>query len=235
MLAAAAAMPAGAWAEGLEGKWSLSVSAGTELDLAGDVHTAGSGRVLNLPTTVEARSYGDIYDRSFRGTLGLAYGVAPQVEIFGRASYYKMTSNNVRVGNVAGLDLFGEWSEYKEWGFEAGPRFYFGGEASFKPYVALVAGLRSLSENPATFRVPAAGVTLRDVAFWDKSTVGVFGADLGFTYDVGSNVALGLETGPRYQSQPKRLNGLAGTGLEPINDTGSRWSMPILATLSLRF
>jgi len=48
-------------------------------------------------------------------------------------------------------------------------------------------------------------------------------------------VALGLETGPRYQTGLRDLEGLAGTGLESINDTGSRWSMPVVATLRFRF
>ena len=48
-------------------------------------------------------------------------------------------------------------------------------------------------------------------------------------------MALGLETGPRYQTGPSDLEGLAGTGLERINDTGSRWSMPVVATLRFRF
>lgn len=65
-----------------------------------------------------------------------------------------------------------------------------------------------MSELPSTFSVPAAGVVLSDVPFYDSSMVGVFGADLGFSYD---------------------------PGLERINDTGSRWSMPILATLRVRF
>ena len=78
--------------------------------------------------------------------------------------------------------------------------------------------------------MPAAGVVLTDVPFYDKSTVGVFGADLGFVYDVNKSVALGIEAGLRYQTGPSDLEGLAGTGLEPINDTGSRWSLPVTAT-----
>ena len=100
---------------------------------------------------------------------------------------------------------------------------------------AAVAGLRFVSELPSTFSVPAAGVVLSDVPFYDSSTVGVFGADLGFSFDFGKSVALGLETGPRYQTGPSDLEGLAGTGLESINDTGSRWSMPVVATLRFRF
>lgn len=231
----AAALPASARAEGIEGKWSVGLQGGTDIEVSGDVHTAGSGTVLGLPTSVEARSYADIYDASFRGQLWVGYGVSRNVELFARGSYYKMTSNNVEVGSVAGLDLFGEWSEYKEWGVEVGPRLYFSPEKALKPYVAATAGLRFLSENPATFRVPAAGVVLDDVPFYDESTVGVFGADLGFTYDVSPVVALGLEAGIRYQTSPSPLNGLAGTGLDDINDTGSRWSLPILGTVSFRF
>jgi hypothetical protein len=44
-----------------------------------------------------------------------------------------------------------------------------------------------------------------------------------------------VETGPRYQSSPDNLATLSGTGLENINETGERWSMPVLFTASLRF
>ena len=83
--------------------------------------------------------------------------------------------------------------------------------------------------------MPAAGVVLSDVPFYDSSTVGVFGADLGFSYDVSPSVALGIEAGLRYQTGLSDFEGLAGTGLEPINDVGSRWSVPVLATLTFRF
>lgn len=92
-----------------------------------------------------------------------------------------------------------------------------------------------MSELPSTFSVPAANVVLSDVPFYDSSTVGVFGGDLGFSYDVSESVALGIEAGLRYQTGLSDLEGLAGTGLEPINDAGSRWSVPVLATVTFRF
>lgn len=232
---ALAVLPAVAGADGIEGRWSVALGGGTDLELSGDVHTAGAGSVLSLPTRVESRGYSDIYDRSFRGQLSVGYGVSRNVEVFARGSYYEMTSGNVRVGDVASLDLFGRWTDYREWGLEAGPRLYLSPESAFKPYAALTAGVRFLRANPATFSVPAAGVVLNDVPFFDEATVGVFGADLGFTYDVARNVAVGMETGPRYQTKPSPLGGLAGTGLDRINDTASRWSMPILGTISFRF
>jgi hypothetical protein len=232
---AAAFLPGFAGAQGIEGRWSVAFQGGTDLDLNGDVHTGGSGTVLTLPTRVEARSFKDVYDRGFRGQFEIGYGVTPSSELFVRGSYYKMKSTTLQVGTVANLALNADFADYKEWGGELGYRRYFRAEEPLKLYVAAHGGLRFLDELPSTFRVPAAGVTLSNVAFYDKSTVGLFGADLGFSYDLTDGVALGMETGPRYQTKPSALQGLAGTGLEAINDTGSRWSMPFLATLRVRF
>jgi hypothetical protein len=231
---AALLVPAAGRAEGMKGKWSLSLQGGTDLELSGNVHEGGSGQVLGLPTNVEARSYSDVYDPSFRGQLSIGYGVAEKGEIFLRGSYYKMSSSTLQVGTVANLTLNADFAEYKEWGVEAGYRHFFG-DKKFKPYIGVAGGLRMISELPSTFSVPAANVVLPDVPFYDSSTVGVFGADLGFSYDLSESVAIGIETGPRFQTSLSDVDGLAGTGLEPINDTGSRVSMPIYASLSFRF
>lgn len=228
-------LPVGASAEDLKGRWSVAFQGGLDLELSGDLHGGGSGTVLGLPTSVEPRSYGDVYDPGFRGQLQIGYGTGAASEVFVRGTYYKMESEPLQVGTVAGLALNGDFAEYKEWGAELGYRYYFRSGKPLKLYVAALAGLRFVSELPATFSVPDAGVVLPDVPFYDSSTVGVFGADLGMTFDVSESVALGIETGPRYQTGLSDIEGLAGSGLETINDTGSRWSMPIVATIMLRF
>jgi hypothetical protein len=228
-------LPAASRAEGIEGRWSLAFQGGTDVELSGNVHEGGTGTVLALPTSVDARSYSDVYDPSFRGQASIGYGVSSNGEVFLRGSYYKMSSKTLQVGTVAGLALNADFADYREWGAELGYRYYLSADQPFKPYLAVAGGLRFRSELPSTFSVPQAGVVLTDVPFFDKSTVGVFGGDLGFAYDVSRNVAFGIEAGIRYQTKPGRLDGLAGTGLEAINDTGSRWSLPVLATLTFRF
>jgi outer membrane protein W len=233
--ALAAIVPAAASAEGIAGRWSVSIQGGTDVEVNGDVHDGGSGTVLTLPTSVEARSFGDVYDPGFRAQASIGYGIGPRSEVFLRGSYYQMGSQTLQVGTVAGLVLNADFADYTEWGTELGYRYYFNADRAFKPYVAGVAGLRFVSELPSTFSVPAAGVVLSDVPFYDSSTVGVFGGDLGFSYDLSKSVSLGIEAGLRYQTGLSDLEGLAGTGLETINDVGSRWSVPVLATVTFRF
>jgi hypothetical protein len=219
----------------IEGRWSLSFRGGLDLALGGDVHAGGVGTVLGLPTTVDARNYGDVYGTPFRGEAQIGYGVSERVEVFASASYAKKSADLLRVGDVGGLDLNAQFGDYEEVGVEGGMRYFLGTQSTVKPYLSLSGGVRFLDSNTPTFSVPAAEVTLRDVPFYDSSTVGTAAAMIGVRYDVNRTVSIGMETGPRYQGKPDNLPTLAGTGLESINDTGDRWSMPVLFTATLRF
>lgn len=103
------------------------------------------------------------------------------------------------------------------------------------PYWGLAAGFRRIDAMPATFSVPAAGVVLEDTPFYDEATVATFGGDLGVQFTVAPRVRLGVEAGLRWTGDISDIEGLSGTGLENLNDSSSRWTLPILATIGFRF
>jgi hypothetical protein len=219
----------------IKDRWTVSLRGGLDLPLSGDVHGGGTGTVLGLPTTVNAKGYDDIYGTNFRGEVQVGYGVSDRVELFASGSYAKESAEPQQVGTVAGLALNAEFAEYEEIGLEGGMRYFFSADSKLKPYIGLSGGVRFLESNSPTFSVPAAEVTLSDVPFYDSSTVATGAAVLGARYDVSPTFSIGLETGPRYQGTPEDAATLEGTGLESINDTGDRWAMPILFTATLRF
>ncbi len=63
----------------------------------------------------------------------------------------------------------------------------------------------------------------------------IFGGDVGISRDVAEHVALGAEIGLRYQPKPTRAEIAIGTGVENINDTGNRWSLPLSVFATWRF
>jgi hypothetical protein len=219
----------------IKGKWSLAVYGGVDAEISGDVHDAGTGTVLGLPTAVQAKSFGDVYKTTPNLQVSLGYGVWKWGEILGIFTYAKTSAEELQVGDVAGLPLFALFDDYQEFGLELGYRHFFIVDSVFKPYASVAGGIKFIDAINARLSVPAAAVVLEDVNFYDSSTVIAFGANAGFRFDLNSNLSLGVEGGIHYQGKPSQLEGLAGTGLENLNDVGDRWTSPVLAHAIIRF
>jgi hypothetical protein len=221
--------------EGVRGRWSATVTGGAAMPAGGEFHEGGSGTVLGLPTSVDAKTNGDIFDPAIGWKAGVGYGVSRNVEVFGDFVWGRAESSELSVGNVASLDLRAAFADYTSYGMDGGVRYHFAPGARIAPYLSALAGVRRVEAIPGTFSVPAAGVTLPDTPFFDDSTVPVFGGDVGVLFAVSPRVSLGIETGLRYHTDLSEIEGLAGTGLENLNDAGSRWSVPISGVVRFGF
>lgn len=230
----AASLPAAAQGTEAE-RWSVAFGAGTAPSVSGIYHEGGTGTVLGLPTVVGERDWSDIYGGGFAMRLGIGYAATSQVELVGSFLYSRQDAEELEVGTVAGLDLLSSFADYRDWGLEGGVRWHFVPDAPIAPYVGVAAGFRRVDVMPATFSVPAAGVVLPDTPFYERSTIPTFGGDFGVQFIVAPRVRLGVEAGLRWMGDRSDLEGLAGTGLENLNDSSSRWTLPVLGTLSFRF
>ena len=229
-------MPHPAEAQGTPASpWAVTFSAGTAPSAGGTYHEGGAGTVLALPTDVQERKWSDIYDGGFTMRAGIGYTLGSGIEMTGSYVFTRQGSEELSVGTVAGLDLRSQFADYRDWGLEGGLRWHFSPEAAIAPYVGVAAGFRRIDVMPATFSVPAAGVVLADTPFYDNSTVPVIGGDFGVRFAIAPRVLLGVEAGLRWTGDLAEVEGLAGTGLENLNDSSSRWTLPVLGTLTVRF
>jgi hypothetical protein len=237
LVAALLVVPAAASAqsEGVRGTWSASFTAGAGIPAGGEFHEGGNGTVLGLPTAVQSKTYGDVYDAGFGWRAGVGYGASRRVEIIADFAWSKKSASELSVGDVAGLDLRARFADYQSYGVEAGMRYHFAPDAAATPYVSLVGGFRWVDAIPGTFSVPAAGVTLPNTPFYDDSLVPVVGGDVGMLFAVSPRIKLGIEGGLRYHPDLSELATLAGTGLENLNDAGTNWSVPISGVVRLGF
>ena len=237
VLLAALAVPGAAFAqeEGVRGRWTMTVTGGATVPTGGEFHEGGQGTVLGLPTTVDAKTNNDIFDPGIGWRAGVGYGISRKVELFGDFAWKTASASELSVGNVATLDLRAAFSDYTAYGVEGGMRFHMMPEMRVGPYVTALAGFRRVEAIPGTFSVPAAGVTLSDTPFFDDSIVPVFGGGAGVLFALSSRVSIGVEAGVRYHTDLKDIEGLAGTGLENLNDAGDRWSVPVSGVLRFGF
>jgi hypothetical protein len=231
LLVLAASAPAGA--QGLQGRFTIAVEGGTDSPVAGDVLSSASGTLIGLPIAVDNKTYRQVYRPGLRLQGYVGYGVSESGEVVVKGSYYKMTSDGVAAGTAGASTVFAYFDPYKEWGGEVSYRFYLAARTRLKSFVAPVAGLRSVERILMTLSVPDEASQIQNIPLFERSTIAVFGADIGFSFDLGEHFYVGLETGIRYQSKPKQANGLPG--YESIDDAGSRWSAPVVAVLGARF
>jgi hypothetical protein len=214
--------------------WSVSFDLATQVALSGDVHGGGSGTVLNLPTQIEARSYGDIYGNGFHWAAGLGYRVGDAGEVRVQGSYTSNPAERLQVGTVAGLPLFALFDDYSAFGMDVGYRQYFG-SAMARPYVGASAGFVWVDKIQSEFSVPDAGVVLPNVDMYDSSLVPSLGFGGGLQINLSDRLAVQGGVDFKWQGDVGDLDGLVGTGLESINDESRRWSMPITGGITVRF
>jgi hypothetical protein len=232
---AASLAPGVARAAGVEGRFSIAFQAGTQSEIAGDLIRSAQGTLVGKPFTIESQRYRDVYapDLRLQGLLG--YGVGERTEVIARGTYYKAEGTAVEVGtfNEVPLAVYFPLGDYEEVGFEVGLRYYIAAAGRLKSYVAPVAGARFLSEVLVTYSASEAGSSIQNVPFTEKSTVAVFGLDIGFTFDLGDHFFVGLDSGLRYQTAPSPFEAYAG--LAGVNDSEGKWSAPVAATVGVRF
>ncbi len=230
---AALLAPALAGAEGLEGRITVAFQGGTESTFAGDLMKGAQGSLLGKPVTIASKRYRDVYapDLRLQGLLG--YGIGARTEIVLRGSWYETEGTGLEVGTSNGNPVFAFFGPYEEIGVEVSLRYYVSTSGRLKSYVAPVIGARSVDEILVSLSVPDAGSAILNVPFSEKSTVPVFGLDLGFTFDLGSHFFVGVDTGLRYQGTPSQFDALEG--LAGLDDSDAKWTAPVVASIGVRF
>jgi len=235
-----AALAVGLWpsigrAQGMENTRSLTFSLGTGVALGGNVVTEGTGTINGTPTVFVEQSYSNHFSDALRvrftGSMGLDYNK----EAFATFAYNKINGTERVTGSSGGYPLYTRFSNTSAIDLEGGVRYYFLPEGPTRTYVAGVGGIRFHDRVNATIRVLELGLTLSNLDYFEDSTLFIFGADAGISRDLSDNLAIGAEIGLRYQPKLSPAPILEGSGLEGINDTGSRWGLPISAFATWRF
>jgi hypothetical protein len=231
-----AMMPiAAAHAQGVEGERSATIFVGTGISLAGNAINEGVGTIDNKPAVIVEQAmsnhFSDGLRLRFTGSLGIDYNKEAYVTL----AYGKYNGTERIIGSISGYPLLGRLSNSDAIDIEGGLRYYLKPEGPIRTYIAGAVGLRFLAETDLTVRVVEVGYTLANQPYFQGSTLFIFGGDAGASYDLSDKMALGIEVGLRYQGKPEAAPLFTDPNLQGVNDTGSRWTLPLSAFLRVRF
>ncbi|MBL8806107.1 MAG: hypothetical protein JNN22_04595 [Rhodospirillales bacterium] len=244
------------------GRFAVMPHFGTELDLGGNFTESARANVpavsifgkLSFDTsgniTVAARTFGDLYSMPAELGFDMAYGVSDLGEVFGGFRYIRATGRRAVIGAVnatgtvvgtgngfsPGAALSAQMENFGSVAGEVGYRQFLIGSGSLLPYVAGSLGATRTSTVGSELFVRndlGADESIGRVALFQRSYAFTGGMQVGATYALAPQAALGVEVGARYvgamRGNDTDLRG-GDNGLFTVNDSGGRWTLPIRLT-----
>jgi hypothetical protein len=196
--------------------------------------------------STQAKNFNDVYKDGTSVGASLNYGLNESTEVFGRVRYTEATAKEFDVLNVSAAvtvgaqtltgagNFQGKLSDYKSWGGELGVRYFLSTDSAFKPYVAPSIGFAQVDEiNLQYMKFRGGDVFSRPLKFYGASNSYTVGLGVGFRYDIAKNVALGVESGIRFQDSLSANN--ADLGTYKANGSGQRTYIPVTIGLNIGF
>lgn len=237
-LAIAALLVSGglASAQPADSSWNVEGGVGWDVSLSGDFLSAGIGTLNDQATIIRSQSFGDVYGTGVQWQFSGGYMLDEINEVRGQFSFQRVGSDLVELGTSGGTELVGTFDDYKAWSLEAGYRHYFAQRRDkIRPYGGGTLGVSIIDEIDGAFAAPQVGITRFATDFYDGTAALTFGVNGGVLYGLNDQIDVNAQVGFRYNSGLSAIDGLAGTGLEDINDKSARWTMPISIGIRVNF
>jgi len=226
---------AAARAQGVEGVRSVTVFVGTGVGLSGNAINEGVGTINDKPAVIVEQAFSNHFSDALRLRGSYALGLDYNKEVFATFAWGKYNGTHRIVGSVSGYPLTARFSNPDAIDIEGGIRYYLKPEGPVRTYIAPTAGVRLLEPTTVNFSVFEVGISLDNLPYFKRSTLFLGGADTGVSYDFSDTISVGAEIGLRYQTKPAAEVLFPDPKLADVNNTGSRWSLPVSAFVKVRF
>ena len=216
---------------------TISALYGPDNSFRGNMIKESTGATTGgVPINLNETTYDDVYGRVDMFRFGVGYRETPRNESQFNFIYAKSGAETVNIGTVGDTALNVNFSDYSYWGVEGGHRIYFA-RTRFTPFVGVLLGLnRNTDIRGVILDAPGVppGLAAQDNKFFEKSWSLSFGPTAGFLVGLGP-IEFVAETQFRWQNGLSDVDWLVEEGLRDINSESSRWSIPFLAGVRIRF
>lgn len=234
---AALSLPAAVQAQPsvLDHRWSAEVGLGWDNSLSGNINSGAIGELDGQTVVVTPNSYSDVYGTGFHLRFGGGYMIDEISEVRAVFTYQSLSAALTPMGDFGVSTLYGQYDPYRSFGLDVGFRRYFDRGTAVRPYIEGTFGIGFISEIDVVLSAPAANLTERVTDFYDRTAAFAFAGNAGVLWQLSDRVGAYGQFGLRWMSGLSQIDDLAGTGLETINDDSSRWTLPVMVGMRVRF
>jgi hypothetical protein len=215
--------------------WSAEFAIGWDNGIAGNINSSGIGQLNNQTVVIKANTFEDVYGTGLHMRFGGGYALDDDTEITGTFTFQSLDADQVvAMGDIGVSNLYGKYTDYQTFGLDVGLRQYLGVTRSIRAYGEGTIGLGFIDKTDVTLVAPAANLSRDANDFYDQTAAYSAGGNLGLLLGSGRLGVFG-QLGLRFMSGMADVDDLEGTGLENINKKSSRWTLPFVAGVRLRF
>jgi hypothetical protein len=217
-------------------RWSVDVGVGFDNSISGNINSGAIGTLDGQTAVITKNTYEDVYGTGLHFRFGGGYMLDDLSEVRATFTYQSLDADLTPMGDLGQSNLYGQYDDYKSLGLDVGYRRY--GPPTW-PKVRLYAegtvGLAFISEIDNLLAAPQANLVQNATDFYDRTAAFTFGVNGGALFAVADRYDLFAQLGLRYVTGLSEVDNLVGTGLQEINDSSARWTVPFVLGLRVRF
>ena len=229
------AQPAPAPAPASDYRWSVEFGLGFDNSISGNINSSGAGIINNQAVVITKNRYEDVYGTGLHLRFGGGYMLDEITEVRATFTLQSLDADLTRMGDIGASSLYGQYDDYQSFGLDVGFRRYADIAERFRAYGEGTIGLAFVDETDVVLIAPGANLAGNATDFYDRTTAFTLGGNAGLLWQTTERVGVFGQLGLRYVTGMSDVDGLVGTGLEEINDSSGRWTLPFLVGARARF
>ena len=216
--------------------WFIDVGAGWDNVISGNINSSGIGQINNQAVVIKANSFDDVFGTGLQMRFGGGYAFSDATEVTAAFFFQSSEADEITaMGDIGVSNLYARYTDYETWGLDLGLRRYMKVSSSLRAYGEGVVGIGVIDETDVTLVAPTVNLAGNATDFYDQTAALGFGGNFGLLYQTGGRMGFYGQMGLRWMSGMSEIDDLQGTGLDDINDDSSRWSIPFIGGVRVRF
>lgn len=224
-----------------EGQWVTTFMAGSDLVTQDHIspHATGSPDGISVAELNPLRAH-DAFSSGPSFSVEAGYMSESNMEPFVRLTYSELRGRNTAIGAVAVPELdmasaiSANFDDMKSWALNFGSRYFLADTGTVRTYVAGYLGADRTDAMRADIGVGESPMVREELL--PSATRFDAGVEGGVSWKLSDQADLDLSLGARYvDARHKETNAFAPIGIEQVDFTDPRWSVPVNLGVSFRF
>ena len=218
-----------------DSRWSVEFGIGLDNSISGNINSSAIGTINNQTTVITKNTYEAVYGTGLHLRFGGGYMLNDNSEVRATFSFQSLDADLTPMGQIGSSNLYGQYSDYQSLSLDVGLRQYGDLSPKVRAYGEALIGLGFVDKTDVTLVAPGAGLTQKATDFYDQTAALSLGVNAGILVQGNEHFGYFGQLGFRRMGGMDEIDDLAGTGLETINDSSSRWTFPFIVGIRARF